>query len=62
MVGYAAATGTTSLVAALAFFLFGKGVAAIIAAWLTLAATGTGLLALLAHTFDQFDVTQDTSA
>jgi hypothetical protein len=50
-------------VAALAFFLFGEGVAAaIIAAWLTLAATGAGLVALLAHTFDRFDVTQDTSA
>ncbi|HEX3447899.1 MAG TPA: hypothetical protein VHS97_06570, partial [Isosphaeraceae bacterium] len=63
MVGYAVATGTTLLVAALAFFLFGKGVAAaIIAAWLTLAATGAGLVALLAHTFDRFDVTQDTAA
>ena len=63
MVGYAVATGTTLLVAALAFFLFGKGAApAIIAAWLTLAAIGTGLVVLLAHTFDQFDVTQDTSA
>ena len=63
MVGYAVATGTTLLVAALAFFLFGKGVAsAIIAAWLTLAATGAGLVALLAHTFDRFDVTLDTAA
>jgi hypothetical protein len=63
MVGYAAATGTTLLVAALAFFLSGGGVAAaFIAAWLTLAAIGTGLVTLLAHTFDQFDVTQDTSA
>jgi hypothetical protein len=63
MVGYAAATGTTLLVATLAFFLFGQGVAAaFIAAWLTLAAIGTGLVALLAHTFDRFDVTQDTSA
>jgi hypothetical protein len=63
IVGYAMATGTTVLVAALAFFLFGQGVAAgIIAAWLTLAATGAGLVALLAHTFDRFDVTQDTSA
>jgi hypothetical protein len=63
MVGYAVATGTTLLVAALAFFLFGKGAApAIIAAWLTLAAIGAGLVALLADTFDRFDVTQDTSA
>jgi hypothetical protein len=63
MVGYAVAAGTTLLVAALAFFLFGTGIAAgIIAAWLTLSAIGTGLVALLAHTFDQFDVTQDTSA
>jgi hypothetical protein len=63
MVGYAVATGTTLLVAALAFFLFGEGfTAAIIAAWLTLTATGAGLVTLLAHTFDQFDVTQDTSA
>jgi hypothetical protein len=63
MVGYAAATGTTVLVAALAFFLFGQGVAAaVIAAWLTLAATGAGLVALLARAFDRFDVTQDISA
>jgi hypothetical protein len=63
MVGYAAAAGTTLLVAALAFFLFGQGVAAaIIVAWVTLAAIGTGLVALLAHTFDQFDVTEDTAA
>jgi hypothetical protein len=63
MVGYAVTAGTTLLVAALAFYLFGKGVAAaIIAAWLTLAATGAGLVALLAHTFDRFDVTQDTAA
>ena len=63
MVGYAVATGTTLVVAALAFFLFENGVAAgIIAAWLTLAATGGGLVALLAHTFDRFDVTQDTAA
>jgi hypothetical protein len=51
------------LVAALAFYLFGQRVvAAIVAAWLTLAAGGAGLVALLAHTFDRFDVTQDTSA
>jgi hypothetical protein len=63
MVGYAVATGIASLMAALAFFLFGKGVAAaIIAAWLTLAATGAGLVALLAYAFDRFDVTQDTWA
>ncbi len=63
MVGYAVAAGTTVLVAAFAFFVFGKGVAAaIIAAWLTLAASGAGLVALLAHTFDRFDVTQDASA
>jgi hypothetical protein len=63
MVGYAVAAGTTLLVASLAFFLFGeRAAAAIFAAWLTLAATGAGLVALLAHTFDRFDVTQDTSA
>jgi hypothetical protein len=62
MVGYAVATGTTMLVATFAFFVFGNGAAAIIAGWLTLAATGAGLIALLAHTFDRFDVTQDTSA
>jgi hypothetical protein len=63
MAGYAAAAGTTALVATLTFFLFGKAVAAaIIAAWLTVAAIGTCLVVLLAHTFDQFDVTQDTSA
>jgi hypothetical protein len=62
-VGYAAAAGTTLLVAALAFLLPGNGVAAaVIAAWLTLAAIGVGLVALLADTFDRFDVTQDTSA
>ena len=63
MVGYAVATGTTVLVATLVFFLFGQGVAAAMtAAWLTLAASGAGLVALLAHTFDRFDVTQDASA
>jgi hypothetical protein len=40
MVGYAVAAGTMVLVAALAFYLFGQRVvAAIVAAWLTLAAT-----------------------
>jgi hypothetical protein len=62
-VGYAAAAGTTLLVAALAFLLPGNGVAAaVIAAWLTLAAIGAGLVAFLADTFDRFDVTQDISA
>jgi hypothetical protein len=63
MVGYAVVTGTTVLVAALAFFLFGQGLAApTIVAWLTLSAFGAGLVALLAYTFDRFDVTQDATA
>jgi hypothetical protein len=63
LVGYGVATGSTLLVTALAFFLCGGVVAAaIIAAWLTLAATGACLVFLLAHAFDRFDVTQDTSA
>jgi hypothetical protein len=63
MVGYAVAAGTMVFVAAIAFFLFSKGVdAAMIAAWLTLAGSGAGLVALLAHAFDRFDVTQDTTA
>src|SRR5262249_35005688 len=63
MVGYPLATGTTLLVAALASLLPGNGVAAaIVAAWLALAAIGAGLVALLADTFDRFDVTQDASA
>jgi hypothetical protein len=60
---YAAAAGTTLLVAALASLLPGNGVAtALIAAWLTLGAIGAGLVVLLADTFDRFDVTQDTAA
>ncbi len=63
MIGYAIATVATVVVAALAFFIFGNRLsAAIIAAWLTLAACGLGLVRLMAHTFDRFDVTQDVPA
>jgi hypothetical protein len=47
----------------LAFLLFGNGVVApTIAAWLTLAAGGLALVALLARAFDRHDVTQDSTA
>lgn len=62
MIGYAVTAGATSLAAVLALFLFGRDVAALVAAWLALAASGAGLVALLAHTFDRFDVTQDATA
>jgi hypothetical protein len=63
MVGYAAAVTTMTLVAVLAFFVFAQSlVAAVVAAWLTLAAGGAALVALLARTFDRFDVTQDVTA
>ena len=62
IVCYAVATGATALAAAVAFFLFGASiVAAIVAAWLTIVATGAGLVVLLARTFDWFDTTQDTT-
>jgi hypothetical protein len=49
--------------AVLAFLLFGNGVVApTIAAWLTLAAGGVALVALLARAFDRHDVAADTTA
>jgi len=63
MAGYCAAVVATSMVSAGAYFLFGQRVfAALAAAWLTLAAGGAVLVALLAHMFDRFDVTRDVSA
>jgi hypothetical protein len=62
LVGYSAVVLATLVVAAGAFFLFGQRFsAAIVAAWLTLAAGGFGLVGLVAHVFDQFDVTRDGS-
>jgi hypothetical protein len=62
MLGYALAAGTTLLVSALAYLMFGTAAVAIIAAWLALAASGAGLVAFLSHTFDQLDVAQDRTA
>jgi hypothetical protein len=63
MAGYSVAAATTLAVTAAAYFLSGERVfAAVIAAWLTLAAGGAVLLALLARTFDEFDVTRDARA
>jgi hypothetical protein len=63
MVGYAVTLVLTGLMAVLAFLLFGHGVVApTLAAWLTLAAGGVALVALLARTFDRHDVAQDTTA
>jgi hypothetical protein len=63
MVGYAVTTVISVLMAVLAFLLFGNGVVApTIAAWLTLAAGGVALVALLARAFDRHDVAQDTTA
>jgi hypothetical protein len=63
MAGYCAAVVATLVVPAGAYFLFGqRAVAALAAAWLTLAAGGSGLVVLVAHVFDRFDVTRDVSA
>jgi len=57
MAGYCAAAATTSAVSAGAYFSFGQSaIAALIAAWLALAAFGSGVVVLLAHVFDRFDV------
>ncbi|MGO9464333.1 MAG: hypothetical protein ACLQIB_45465 [Isosphaeraceae bacterium] len=62
LAGYSAAVVATSLVSAAAYFLFGqRASAALIAAWLTLAAGGIGLVVILADTFDRFDVARDVS-
>jgi hypothetical protein len=63
MIGYAVTTVITALMAVLALLLFGNGVVApTIAAWLTVAAGGVALVALLARAFDRHDVAQDTTA
>jgi hypothetical protein len=63
LAGYCAAAVATLVVSAAAYFLFGQRIsAALIAAWLTLVAGGFGLVGLLAHAFDRFDVTRDVSA
>ena len=60
MAGYATAAGTTVLVSAAAYFLSGQSfLAAVVAAWFTLAVGGIGLIALLARVFDTFDVSRD---
>jgi len=62
LAGYSAAVVATLVVSVAAYFLFGQRVsAALIAAWLTLAAGGFGLVGLLAHAFDRFDVTRDVT-
>jgi hypothetical protein len=63
MAGYSAAAVGTFVVSAVAYFLFGRSVvAALAAAWLTVAAGGFGLVMFLAHVFDRFDVTRDVTA
>jgi hypothetical protein len=60
MAGYCAAIVATVVVSAVAYFLFGQRVSVALAtAWLTLAAGGSGVVMLLAHAFDQFDVARD---
>jgi hypothetical protein len=61
--GTGAAVVATSVVSAGAYFLFGQSViAALAAAWLTLAAGGAGLVVLVSYVFDRFDVTRAVSA
>ena len=63
LVAYSAVVVVTLAVAAGAYFLSGQQVyAAFGAAWLTLAAVACGLVMLVAHAFDQFDVTRNASA
>ncbi len=60
--GHCAVGVATLVVSAAAYFLFGQHIgAALAAAWLALAAGGCGLVVLLAHVFDQFDVTCDVT-
>jgi hypothetical protein len=61
--GHCAVVVATLVVSAAAYFLCGQRAgAALAAAWLTLAASGCGLVAIVAHVFDRFDVTRDVSA
>jgi hypothetical protein len=63
MAGACAAVVATCAVSAGAYFLFGQSViAALAAAWLTLAAGGSGLVVLVAYVFDRFDVARAISA
>ncbi len=63
MLIYTAAIVATFVMSAGAYFLFGHSpVAALAAAWFTLAAIGTGLVMLLAQTFDEFDVSRAVPA
>ncbi len=63
LVAYSAVVVVTLAVAAGAYFLFGQQMyAAFGAAWLTLAAIASGLVVLVAHAFDQFDVSSNASA
>jgi hypothetical protein len=63
LVGFALAAVATLAVTVAAYFLSGqRSAVAMIAAWLTLAAGGASLVALLARTFDEFDVTRDVRA
>jgi hypothetical protein len=59
LVGFAAAAFGTLAMSAGAYFVFRQSaVAALVAAWLTLAAGGCGLVMLVSHSFDQFDVSR----
>jgi hypothetical protein len=58
-----AAVFATVVVSVGAYFVFGQSViAALAAAWLTLAACGSGLVVLVAYVFDRFDVAGAVSA
>ena len=63
LAGYGATITASFVVSAVAYFLFGQSVtAALAAAWLTLAAGGSGLVVLLAYVFDRFDVAHGVAA
>lgn len=63
MLIYTAAIVATFVMSAGAYLLFGHSpVAALAIAWFTLVAIGTGLVMLLAQTFDDFDVTRAVPA
>jgi hypothetical protein len=60
LAGYGATMLATLVVSVCAYFVFGQHVlAALVAAWLTLAGCGSALVMLLAHEFNRFDVTRD---
>lgn len=60
LAGYCAALVMTFAVSVGVYFVFGQRLTpALIGAWITLAASGFGLIALLAHVFDRFDVTHE---